>query len=134
MRAAALLAAGVLAACAPLPPPCPAGTDAAIVVEAYFGRNVRGRAPVSEAEWRDFLTTTVTPAFLEGLSVLDAGGQWREPGGRVIAEDSKLLVLVLPGASLVQARERLRPIEAAWKTRFQQDAVLTVYRSACAGM
>lgn len=134
MRAAALLAAGVLAACAPLPSPCPAGTDAAIVVEAYFGRNVRGRAPVSEAEWRDFLTTTVTPAFPEGLSVLDAGGQWREPGGRVITEDSKLLMLVLPGASLVQARERLRPIEAAWKARFQQDAVLTVYRSACAGM
>ena len=134
MRAAALLAAGLLAACAPVDPPCPAGTDPATVVEAWFGRNVRGRAPVSEAEWRAFLADTETPAFPDGLSVLDGGGQWRGPDGRTIGEDSKLLVLVLPGASLAEARERLRPVEAAWTARFQQDSVLTVYRRACAGM
>lgn len=131
-RAAGLAALALLAGCA-TPPPCPAGTDAATVAEAYFGRNIRGRAPVSEAEWRGFLSDTVTPAFPDGLSVLDASGQWRRPGGRIVSEDSKVLVLVLPGASLAEARERLRPVEDAWTSRFRQDSVLTVYRSACVG-
>lgn len=125
---------GLLSACAtPVPPACPPGTAQATVAEAYFGRNVRDRDPVSEAEWRGFLADTVTPAFPDGLTALDGTGQWRNPDGRIIQEASKVLVVVLPGADAAAARARLRTVEDAWKARFRQQSVLTVYRSACVG-
>lgn len=134
MRAAALLAAGLLAACTPMDPPCPAGTRHATVASAYFGRDIRGRAPVTDAEWQDFLDGTLIPAFPDGLTAVDGAGQWRGPDGRILREASKVVTLVLPGATAEQARARIRPVEQAWIARFRQDAVLTVYRSACVGL
>ncbi|MBR0675193.1 DUF3574 domain-containing protein [Roseomonas alkaliterrae] len=129
--AAALLP--LLGACAGGAPPCPPGTTAATVAEAYFGRHALGRAEVSEAEWRDFLADTLTPAFPDGLTALDGLGQWRDREGRILREASKVVVIVLPGADAPAARARMRPVEEAWKRRFRQDSVLTVYRSACVG-
>lgn len=129
----ALVAAVLLAGCAPGQAPCPSGTQAATIAEAYFGRDVRGRPEVSEAEWRDFLTTTVTPAFPDGLTAIEGRGQWRGADGRILRENSKVIILVLPGADAAQARERLRPVAESWMTRFGQDSVLTVYRAACVG-
>ena len=133
MKAAALGSLLLLGACAATPPRCPAGTTAATVAEAYFGRNVAGREEVSEAEWRAFLADTVTPAFPDGLTATDGAGQWRGRDGRIIQERSKVLAVVLPGQDAAQARARLRPVEDAWKARFRQQSVLTVYRSACVG-
>lgn len=133
MRSAALAAIALLAGCAGAAPPCPPGTEAATVAEAYFGRNVQGRAPVSEAEWRAFLADTVTPAFPDGLTALDGLGQWRGRDGRIGQEASKVLVVVLPGQDAATARDRMRPVEEAWKARFRQQSVLTLYRRACAG-
>jgi hypothetical protein len=133
VRLAALLLAGLAAGCAGGEPPCPAGTQRATVAEAYFGRDVRGRAPVTDAEWRDFLDGTMTPAFPDGLTAVEGAGQWRGTDGRILREASKVVTLVLPGATAEQARERIRPLELVWTSRFQQDSVLTVYRSACVG-
>lgn len=130
----ALAAALLLAACAAGgETACPAGTEAATLVEAYFGRNVRGREPVSEAEWRGFLADTVTPAFPDGLTAMDGLGQWRGRDGRIVQEASKVLVVALPGTDAATARARLRPVEEAWKTRFRQQSVMTVYRQGCVG-
>lgn len=131
MRGRGLVALLLLAGCAAPTPPCPPGTGAATVAEAYFGRNVRDRAAVSEAEWRAFLADTVTPAFPDGLTALDGVGQWRGRDGRIGQEASKVLVVVLPGQDAAAARARMRPIEDEWKRRFRQHSVLTVYRGAC---
>ncbi|MBR0670639.1 DUF3574 domain-containing protein [Neoroseomonas soli] len=133
MKAAAIAPLLLLAACAATPAPCPAGTEPATVAEAYFGRNATGRGEVSEAEWRAFLADTVTPAFPDGLTATDGAGQWRGREGRIIQERSKVLAVVLPGQDAAQARSRLRPVEEAWKARFRQQSVLTVYRAACVG-
>jgi hypothetical protein len=127
----ALLLPALLGACAAPPTPCPPGTGAATVAEAYFGRAVRDRAEVSEAEWAAFLAEVVTPAFPDGLTALDGAGQWRDGQGRILRERSKVLVLVLPGEDAAAARARLLPVEAAWKARFHQQSVLTSYRPAC---
>ncbi len=132
-RAAVLLLASLLAACAAPAPPCPPGTQQATVTEAYFGQSRRDAPPITEAEWRDFLAGTVTPAFPDGLTVLDGRGQWRRPDGSILSEPSKVLVLVLPGSDLAAARARLLPVEAAWKARFRHQSVLTVHRMACVG-
>ena len=123
----------LLAGCAAAPPSCPTGANPATIAEAYFGRNVKARAPVSEAEWARFMEQVVTPAFPDGLTVLDGQGQWRNAAGRISREDSKVLLLVLPGQDQAAASARLAPVTAAWKARFAQESVLTVFRAGCAG-
>jgi hypothetical protein len=123
----------LLASCAAAPEPCPVGASPATIAEAYFGRNVKTRAPVTEAEWARFMADTVTPAFPDGLTVLDGTGQWRNAAGQISREDSKVLLLVLPGQDKAAAAARLAPVTAAWKARFAQDSVLTVLRQGCAG-
>ncbi len=132
-RAGALLLATLVAACASPPPACPDGTQQATVAEAYFGQSRRDGPDITEAEWRDFLAATVTPAFPDGLTALDGRGQWRRPDGGILSEASKVLVVVLPGADAAAARARLQPVEDAWKARFRHQSVLTVYRGACVG-
>ena len=122
-----------MAGCAAAPQPCPAGASPATIAEAYFGRNVRTRAPVTDAEWVRFMADIVTPAFPDGLTVLDGVGQWRNAAGQFSREDSKVLLLVLPGQDKAAASARLAPVTAAWKARFAQDSVLTVFRQGCAG-
>jgi hypothetical protein len=129
---AALGALLLLAGCAAAPQPCPAGAGPATIAEAYFGRNVETRAPVTDAEWARFMADTVTPAFPDGLTVLDGLGQWRNAAGQISREDSKVLVLVLPGQDQAAASARLALVTAAWKARFAQEAVLTVFRAGCA--
>jgi hypothetical protein len=123
----------LLAGCAAAPQPCPVGASSVTIAEAYFGRNVKTRAPVTEAEWARFMADTVTPAFPDGLTVLDGTGQWRNAAGQISREDSKVLLLVLPGQDKAAAAARLAPVTAAWKARFAQDSVLTVFRQGCAG-
>lgn len=147
--AALALAAASLAGCATpaapregVPPPvavaaaCPGGARPAVVLEAYFGRSGPPGAPrVSEADWARFLAEEVTPRFPEGLTALDARGQWRDPAtGRIAREPSKMLVLVLPETDEAAARARLAPATAAYRQRFRQQSVLVVTRAACAGM
>ncbi|HZF74317.1 MAG TPA: DUF3574 domain-containing protein [Acetobacteraceae bacterium] len=135
MRAALALLLLAAACAAPAGPPaaCPAGMGPATVAEAYLGQGVRGRGEVTEAEWSAFLAEIVTPAFPDGLTVLDARGQWRGQDGQVARERSKVLLLVMPGADMPAVRARLAPVEAAWKARFNQESVLTVLRPGCAG-
>ncbi|MCA3303990.1 MAG: DUF3574 domain-containing protein [Roseomonas sp.] len=123
----------LLAGCATAPQPCPVGASPATIAEAYFGRNVKSRAPVTEAEWARFMAEVVTPAFPDGLTVLDGAGQWRNAAGQISREDSKVLLLVLPGQDQATASARLTPVTAVWKARFAQDSVLTVFRQGCAG-
>ncbi len=134
MSRRALVGLALLAGCAApgAGPACPVGTEAATVAEAYFGRSVRDRPEVTDAEWDAFLREVVTPAFPDGLTALDGAGQWRRTDGAILRERSKLLVLVLPGQDAAAARARLAPVEAEWKARFRQQSVLTAYRAACA--
>ena len=122
----------LLAGCAAATEPCSAGAGPATIAEAYFGRNVKTRAPVTEAEWARFVADTVTPAFPDGLTVLDGAGQWRNAAGQISREDSKVLLLVLPGQDQAAAWARLAPVTATWKARFAQESVLTVFRAGCA--
>jgi hypothetical protein len=123
----------LLAGCAAAPQPCPVGAGPATIAEAYFGRNVKARAPVTDTEWARFMAEVVTPAFPDGLTVLDGAGQWRDAAGQISREDSKVLLLVLPGQDQATAAARLHPVTAAWKARFAQESVLTVFRAGCAG-
>jgi hypothetical protein len=133
----ALLALPLLAGCAgPLPEAaaaCPAGTTAAIVAEAFFGRNAGGREVVGDADWARFMEDVVTPAFPDGLTVQDGAGQWRGRDGRIARERSKVLLVALPDGTAEQALARLAPVRAAYRVRFGQESVMVATRGVCLG-
>jgi hypothetical protein len=136
VRSAAAFAVLLLAGCAgavTAPPSCPAGLSAATVAEAFFGRSAGGREVVSDADWARFLDEMVTPAFPDGLTVLDAAGQWRGGEGRVARERTKLLLVALPGGAPAEATTRLAPVIAAYRARFGQESVMVSTREGCVG-
>lgn len=132
---ALLLVLPLLAGCAAhtAPPACPPGLSAATVAEAYFGRSAGGREVVSDADWARFLDEVVTPAFPDGLTVLDGAGQWRGREGAVARERSKVLVVALPDGTAQQVTARLAPVIAAYRARFAQESVMVMTRGGCVG-
>ena len=109
--------------------PCPPGTEPFAEYRLFLGRSQGTVEVVSEAAWRAFLANEVTPRFPDGLTVLDAAGQWREGSGAIVRERTKLLlVLAPPGADAMQ---RTDEIADAYKRAFGQSSVLRVVTEAC---
>jgi len=131
LRIAASLSVLLASACAgPQPLLCPPPQRSAAVADLLFGRHVGGRPGVGEAAWRAFLAAEVTPRFPDGLTVVDAAGQWRDTDtGRIVREPSKIVSIVLPDRADNQAQ--IDAVVAAYKARFRQQAVGVVIRPAC---
>ena len=102
-----------------------------LVAELFFGRAIKGRGDLTDAEWAQFAADAVTPNFPEGFTVFDGEGQWRNPQtGRIGRERSKiLLVAAKRGPDLAS---RLSAVTDAYKTRFHQQSVGVITRDACA--
>src|SRR5471032_169032 len=85
-----LFALLLLGACAPQQqaPACAAPLKPAIEVDLFYGA-------VSDVDWASYLAEEVTPRFPDGLTAIDAAGQWRNPSGVVTREHSKLLILIV---------------------------------------
>jgi hypothetical protein len=89
-----------------------------------------GLSHVSDSRWGRFLAEEITPRFPEGLTVTDAKGQWRAPGGeRISRERSKVVMIAMPPKA--DNDERLQKIIEAYKTRFKQQSVGLIVRPAC---
>ena len=72
---------------------------------------------------------SLTPRFPDGLTVLDAAGQWRDGSGAIMRERTKLvIVLAKPGAAEVRHTVE---IAEAYKRSFGQKAVLRTMTPAC---
>lgn len=100
------------------------------VAELFFGRNIGGRLGVSDAAWRQFLADAVTPQFPDGVTVVDAAGQWRDPvRNATVREPSKMVIIVLPDRTDNQAR--LDTVIEAYKRRFRQQSVGLAIHPAC---
>ena len=111
------------------PKKCPSNLSAAIQESIYFGTDRTGREPVSQKEWEQFLDTLVTPEFPDGLTVISGAGQWRGKDGINVKEHSYVLSLVHNGSQSTE--ESIQKIVNAYKSRFQQEAVLRVQGQAC---
>lgn len=110
--------------------PCDKSLQTRQVAQLLFGRNVEDQVRVSEADWADFLAREVTPRFPDGLTVVDATGQWRDARrGSILHEGSKLIEIVLPGAA--DDRAKIEAIAEAYKRRFEQQSVGLIINQAC---
>ncbi|MCP4563780.1 MAG: DUF3574 domain-containing protein [Bosea sp.] len=128
----ALLLAGMASSCASLAPQaCAPGQQAMLSAELLFGRKVGDRIGVSETDFRRFVDQEVTPRFPDGLTILDATGQYRDnERGRLIREPSKLLQIAMPDEA--GNRDKLAAIAEAYKRRFSQHSVGLILKPACA--
>lgn len=135
MRTAlALLLAGatLLCGCASLAPAaCPAGQSPSRTAQLFFGRDIGDQVGVSDADFARFVDEELTPRFPDGLTILDAAGQWRSKAGPIVREPSKVVILALPGRT--GGEDRLEAVRAAYKARFSQEAVMIVTQPVCLG-
>jgi hypothetical protein len=97
----------------------------------YFGTASRN-GPVRAEQWSAFLDEFVTPRFPDGLSVWPASGQWRSGTANVEREDSYVLNIVHAGSTADE--QAFQEIIDAYKTRFQQEAVLRTQSNVCANL
>jgi hypothetical protein len=132
--AAAMVVA--LAGCSTVPPAhnktaraCANGFDAFERDTLYFGRSIPAGGQVSDAQWTRFLDTHVTSAFPQGLTVVDALGQWKGASGNVVRERSKLVVLLHPRDPKADAA--IAGVVDAYRKVFGQEAVLQERQAIC---
>ena len=119
-----------LPGCASLPPICTSPAQPMVSAEILFGRNIGDRLGVSEAAFAQFTASEITPRFPDGLTIIDARGQYRDGGGRLIREPSKVVLITFRDDA--QRLTDLVAIADAYKARFSQQSVLTTVRNTCA--
>lgn len=107
---------------------CAAGEQAFVGDLLYFGTTTPGGI-VSADDWADFLRTSVTPRFPQGLSVWPAAGQWLGKDGKIARESSFVLNVV--HADDDASEHAIQAIRRDYETRFAQEAVLRVKSAAC---
>lgn len=86
--------------------------------ELYFGATRPDGTAITPADFELFLDKEVTPAFPDGLTWLEAHGQWM--GGK---EESYLLIILYPFADR-DANRDIEEIRTDYKTQFEQQSVL----------
>ncbi|MFA6290288.1 MAG: DUF3574 domain-containing protein [Victivallales bacterium] len=69
---------------------CCAGS---VKTELYFGLLKPDGTTVSEEEWDVFVEKAISPIF-EGFTVIDAFGQCKNADGKIIREQTKLVIIV----------------------------------------
>jgi Protein of unknown function (DUF3574) len=111
-------------------PSCHGDQQIRKVAELLFGRDIDRHLGVSNSDWSHFVARELTPRFPDGLTVVDAPGQWRHRDtGGIVREPSKRVEIILPGNADDDAR--LDAIVAAYKQSFHQQSVGVIVRSAC---
>jgi len=110
---------------------CRTGTDTGvkdsgriIKTELFFGLSKPDGGIVSDSEWKKFVDEHITPRFREGLTIVDANGQWMDKKGEVIKEKTKIVILLHSGNE--EANAAIEHIRDKYKTLFEQEAVLRI--------
>ncbi len=103
--------------------------DPMIQTTLYFGLNRPSGPVITTAEWQTFIDRQVTPRFKDGLSVLDAKGQWLGNDGKLARESSKALLLIhTPGK---ESETNIETLRSSYKQQFAQDSVMRVDAPVC---
>jgi hypothetical protein len=130
-KLAAVVLVALCTACVSTPPACPElGTKPLLVAELFFGRNIGPSLGVSDADWDQFTSDTLTPRFPDGFTSLDAHGQWLDATAqKPEREPSKLVVIATADTPGTYAD--LAFVTAEYKRRFQQQSVGVLLDHRC---
>jgi hypothetical protein len=125
-----LLAAASGTAASAHPFACHSGEQPREIAELVFGRRIGSQGAVGETAWRRFVAREITPRFPEGITLIPASGQWRDPAsGRILREPATIVIIAMPGKP--DDHERVDEIAGAYKTLFQQRSVGIMIHPAC---
>jgi hypothetical protein len=119
----------LLSGCASFSQACLPPARPMISAELFFGRS--GNRAVSEREFATFLAAEITPRFPDGLTVLDAQGQWRNGNSGIVVHEASKLVKVIFADDVVR-RADLDAIAASYQLKFHQESVLISLEPVCA--
>ena len=108
---------------------CPEGSDRFVEYQLFMGRDSGDVEVVTDEAWSAFLAEIVTPRFPDGLTVLDAYGQWRGTGDEIVRERSKLLVILAPPGD--GPLTLINEVKGEYSRRYKQDSVLMTTKDAC---
>ncbi len=95
-----------------------------------MGRDIPGRAPLTDAEWADFSARVITQQFPDGFTVQDGQGQWLDQStGKIVHEQSKILVAAAdPDSDLTG---RIGTVVDAYRKEFHQQSVGVLTTASC---
>jgi hypothetical protein len=108
---------------------CRPGATPLARLELLFGMGRKEGGEVSDAEWRAFLDTEVTPRFPDGLMVLTGDGQWRSSVSGRAKEKSRIVEIWYRPSP--DSEPKIEAIRSAYKGRYGQDSVMRVDGVSC---
>jgi hypothetical protein len=108
---------------------CPVSAALMARLELLFGMSRRDAPQISDEEWQSFVDQEVTPRFPDGLTVMQAYGQWRNSRGIIAKENSRVLLIWYQPKP--ESDERIEAIRSAYKARFKQESVMRVDSFSC---
>ena len=94
-----------------------------IVTALFFGMSTAEGIGVSEQQWQHFLDEVITPRFPQGLTVLDAHGQYLPSTSRKVQKEVTKVVLIVHPVNVSNAR-KIDAIRALYRDHFDQESVL----------
>jgi hypothetical protein len=108
--------------------PACTGGESMVRTELYFGLNV-GEKPMDPQQFERFVDREIAGRFSEGFTIVQALGAWRDPQGKTIRENSRVLIRV--HAQTRTDEDEINAITEAYKREFAQDAVLRIDTPSC---
>jgi hypothetical protein len=115
------IGAFILAAASGALPSASIGCFQHIQARLFFGLDGPEGA-IDDGEWNAFVEHVVTPRFPEGLTIVEATGQWQGRDKRVSRESSRVVEII--HAESRDAARRVTEIAAEYKRRYRQESVL----------
>jgi hypothetical protein len=109
----------------PIPAAALRGSANFVRSELFFG-TAKVDGTVSDEEFLEFVDRVITPRFPDGLTLLEADGQFRGEDGVIIKEKSFVLILLYPLEEFAGSSRRIETIRERYKDQFQQESVLRV--------
>ena len=101
---------------------------AGVRTELFFGLGKPSGGLVSQSEWERFVEEYITPRFKNGLTIVDASGQWMDKKGEITQERARIVILFHGGSE--EAERSIEYIRDKYKQLFGQESVMRI--SMCA--
>ncbi|WP_241650097.1 DUF3574 domain-containing protein [Rosenbergiella collisarenosi] len=97
--------------------------------QLWFGLSQPGGRIISPHQWQQFVDQAITPAFPQGLSVIEATGQWLGHDGVRVRESSQGVLLIYQGSK--EKSQAIDQICARYRQLFSQDSVMRIDQPVC---
>ena len=99
-------------------------SDKYIRTELYFGLNKKDGSEVTSDEWKKFVDDEVTPRFPDGLTIVEAVGQFRSATGVIVHEKSRMLILLYKKKDREKLDAGIEAIRKAYCKKLDQESVM----------